>query len=102
MRDGFGAAPDDQGMKLKRKQRFRVDVRGFGSIFGLLAGLTVVVLLAPLAMTAPAAADTANTSPSTVTIDYISPRTFSPNGDGYEDTTIIRFCLDSAANVTAT
>ncbi|MGZ4790357.1 MAG: PKD domain-containing protein [Ilumatobacteraceae bacterium] len=32
----------------------------------------------------------------------MSPQTFSPNGDGYDDSTQIRFCLDNAANVTAT
>src|SRR5436190_645196 len=40
--------------------------------------------------------------PATVTINQISPRTFSPNGDSQEDSTSIDFCLDNAANVTAT
>ena len=45
----------------------------------------------------------AQTGPATVTIQGISPSgSFSPNGDGYDDTVTVNFCLDRAANVTAT
>ncbi len=39
--------------------------------------------------------------PATVTIQSIAPQVFSPNGDGFDDTSDISFCLDAAANITA-
>ena len=48
-------------------------------------------------------ANAADMSPATVSISYTSPAgSFSPNGDGQDDQLIVVFCLDAAANVTAT
>jgi VCBS repeat-containing protein len=45
----------------------------------------------------------AQAGPATVTISGTSPAgSFSPNGDGYDDTVNVNFCLDAGANVTAT
>jgi len=63
---------------------------------GWVAGL-VVAAVAVTGFASPAVADAA---PANVSIASVSPQTFSPNGDGYEDTTTIPVCLDRAANVT--
>src|SRR4051794_21989097 len=45
----------------------------------------------------------AETGPATVSVSGTSPRgAFSPNGDGFDDALDVLFCLDAAANVTAT
>ena len=63
-------------------------------IFTALAAITATAAYAEFA---GAAVD-----PADISIQYVSPATFSPNGDGQEDTSTIGFCLDSPANVTAT
>ncbi len=39
--------------------------------------------------------------PAEVSVEYVSPQAFSPDGDGSDDTSTVRFCLTASANVTA-
>src|SRR5215210_1631972 len=69
---------------------------------GLVKSLTLVAVAALTATLAGhAELAGAGTDPAKISIQSVSPATFSPNGDGQEDTSQVRFCLDSAANVTA-
>jgi PKD repeat protein/flagellar hook assembly protein FlgD len=68
----------------------------------LWAGIAVVAALMIGSAGVPSAAP-AQAGPATVTISGTSPAgSFSPNGDGYDDTLSVSFCLDAGANVTAT
>ena len=65
-----------------------------GIFTGGLIAATIIGLLAPGAALAAGAAPQATV--------YSPPRSFSPDGDGYEDSLPVQFSLDQAANVTVT
>jgi flagellar hook assembly protein FlgD/PKD repeat protein len=64
--------------------------------------VAAVVAMGVLVSTGTGGSALAATIPATVSIQQVTPADFSPNGDGVEDTTTIYFCLDAAANLTAT
>ena len=79
---------------MNSRGRHRREVSGLQSVPGFMrvAAMLAMVTLVTMAGIAPSLADTV---PATVTINYVSPQTFSPNNDDYEDSTQVQFSVST-------